>query len=249
MMSVSTYKFFNGGVSLLLFSFAVLGFGLVSVPLLLFLKEQANVTEITIRDKEYSIGAHSGEQDTDNELDKIENIRPLLEEISEHIRIQEQKYEEVQYDTHIQFVMNELSRQLAINEYTQSAGESHDLRVVRYRNNRVTAHAEKELDLPKGLEFLILSDDDENSNVNGRIGKAELVENNSTDGDLFEFEVLEWKSDDQDWQIDAQSDLSQGHARMRVINHDVIDMDTSKLEIAIECLEKMKRQSEVEYGT
>jgi hypothetical protein len=141
-----------------------------------------------------------------------------------------------------------LNKQLAIMEYCDSVSRKDGLRVVGFPNNRLRARSEQKLDLAKGLQFHVLSDDSDESHIEGRIATAELVETESTSGIVYEFDVIEWKEDDESWRSKARIDLENGRARMRIIKDELIEADKENLETALDCVQKIKYDRELEYA-
>lgn len=181
--------------------------------------------------------------------ESLDTVIPLLSDISEGIRAQEHEISHQFDKSALQKVINMVSEQLAMREYINSS-ENH-LRVVGFESSEdkfINAVSEDSLDLSPGLVFTILSDGCEDSAVQGRIGTAELVETESSEGNLFQFTIRSWRREEDTWKRQAKDDIRNGRARLTIITEDLVDIDKEELETALNCLRIMRYHEESEYG-
>lgn len=247
-MVASLYVAMRDGIGFPLATFSILGFSLLIMSFIIYGSEYLGYQEIEIRGKSYSLKRNGEDEIIGSNVDfeNLDAILPILNQISDQLTEQEDQISQYYDKTPIQQVIDIVNKQLAIREYINSVGDQSDLRVVKFDEGRIVAESEEELDLTEGLFFNILSDDDE-AFADGRIGKARLSETESSSGKLFEFELTEWKTDSEDWISRAKIDLSEGHARMSIITDGLVEVDEEKLETALECLQLIKYDRELEY--
>ncbi len=242
------YTVFQNRNSIIILTPSLIGFLLFMVSLAVFLGSSEKYDYLIIRDKRYSLEkSEDGTERTNIGSENIEGIRPLLEEISDSLDLQEKDLIGDSEKGKIQYSINMINKLLAIKEYKRSIGEKEGLRVVDFENERIVAKSKNRLNLSEGLKFNILSTESSGSNVNGRIGTAELVESESSSGDLFEFTLLEWKNENDDWISRATIDLENGQARMRIITDDFIDIEEETLKTTLNCLQQIKHDRELKY--
>ncbi|MCL9817026.1 hypothetical protein [Natronocalculus amylovorans] len=245
-MVVVTYDILFHTISLGSAGTLFIGFLLFIFGFLLLVSESSEHNSVIIYDKRFAIGE---KQDispiVSQKHEYISSVIPLLNEIGEQIELQESW----KYGDPIEETINLINKQLAITEYLNSTEETDGLRVVDYRsdNEIIVANSEDELSLAKGLLFNVFSDDNHCGIVNGRIGKAELIESESTSGKLFEFVITEWKDDDEHWKKNAESDLKNGYARMKILTDDVANIEKERLQTTLKTLQKIRYERGLKY--
>jgi hypothetical protein len=214
---------------------------------ILFSTSVLGLNELTIRDRLYSLKRHENTTNTEdsNINNNLETVLPILEDIAGKIESQENKMYDLKQDSYIQNTLDMVNKQLAMRKHEDSPTD--ELRVVKFEDDRIWGKAEEELDLIEGLDFRVLSGGDNSSRVTGSIGIARLIENQSSTGDLFEFTIIKWKNEDDDWISEAKTDLREGRATMRINTSELIDIDEEELEAVLSGLQDIKTELEKKY--
>jgi hypothetical protein len=151
---------------------------------------------------------------------------------------------------HLDEVITELDRQIAIKRYRNQARDP-TMDIVGYTGNRIQAQANQQERLTKGIRFDILLDHPD-IDEDQAIGTARMTEPNSNTGRLYELEVEELRGESVDVLEDAEGRLLRDSGTIRVQELGVTEMDIRRLEQMRDALIELKnedREREVEYAT
>jgi len=246
---VSLYDIFRNGIGAYSAVYQVTGFILLLLPVIFFIVNYSEYNKVILSGKPYFLESSDSKvpEVLDENVENLERALSVLDKIAEQAEIYENVISESYTADALQHSINIIDKQLAIREYQESTNKDEGLKVVKFDGERITAKSKEELNLTEGLQFYILSDETDDCQVTGRIGTAELIESESSTGKLFQFMINEWKSEKEEWKTKAKVDLEGGHARMGIINEDVVDVEKEELEKALQCLQKIKYSQGVKY--
>lgn len=257
--------FFLGAVLIITSAIGVMRFGfdlsgtfspaggslLMIFSIIIYMLVYSDIGPITFKGERYALERQNSTHLPNDGDGEIETVIPILREISEEIESHDQDLSPYYNTDAIQACMKIIDEQLAIREYTSSVNSENGMRVLGFDSQGdeyINAQSEDDMNLSRGLLFHLLSDEGENSTVNGRIATAELVETESTPGDLFQFVIHEWRRDEEQWKSRAIEDIRNGRARLTIITDDLVDVEKEALETTLQCLQTIKHHQELDYG-
>lgn len=233
---------------------SAIGTALIVLAILLFARQRYGIQEITVRGKTYSI----------KKGNENKNIRTALEEnpsLSGHLGIEGEDLENYSEEDVISLItskldqdplqqtINEISKQISVIEYLDARDSGEGLKIVRVdsQTDTIIVNSEVQLSLVEGLIFNVFTSSQNPEDPMERVARAVLMESQSTSGDLFEFEIYDWKYDDPQWIRNAKKRLENNYGRVKIIREGIIDDDKSDLQVALNCVQKMKNVRDREY--
>ncbi|MBZ6496857.1 hypothetical protein [Natrinema longum] len=149
----------------------------------------------------------------------------------------------------LQKTIDELSKQIAIKKFIEQNISEKGLRIVRIDGEYIVAAANEEIELVDGLVFNIHHYPNSSDKISELVGKAVLVESQSSNQMLFEFRVVEWKYNDSEQIEMAKDKLKKGRGRMNILTDGIVETDRDKLVTARTCLQSLKLKRDTKYDT